>query len=125
MPGRAEGGERHILTSPQKYSPTKSTPYPKTRKNIKKSPRSFLHASRITRTITPFRPRIHRKALRRGGTGAGDEGIRKPSSPGSGSESPRGNGWGAAPVSDRLVLLSRCSDRIGVPASNTLTGFET
>ncbi|MBP1877364.1 hypothetical protein J2Z84_000654 [Agrobacterium rubi] len=55
----------------QKYFPTKSIPYQKTRKKPQKSPRNFLHGARITRTIAPFRPRIHRKALRRGGTGAG------------------------------------------------------
>jgi hypothetical protein len=37
---------------------------------------------------------------------------------------PGGNGWGVAPVSDRPVHRSRGSDRIGMPASNILTGFE-
>jgi hypothetical protein len=37
---------------------------------------------------------------------------------------PGGNGWRATPVSDRLVLPSRCSNRIDMPALNALTGFE-
>jgi hypothetical protein len=44
MPGRAEGGKPHPQTSPLKYSPTKSTPYPKTRKTLKKSPALFSTA---------------------------------------------------------------------------------
>ncbi|WP_210258456.1 hypothetical protein, partial [Rhizobium skierniewicense] len=52
----------------------------KNRKKQQKTRRSFLHGVRIARTLVPFRPRIHRKALRRGGTGAGGEGVRNPSS---------------------------------------------
>ncbi|WP_210258465.1 hypothetical protein, partial [Rhizobium skierniewicense] len=63
-----------------KLLPNEINTLPENSEKQQKTPRSFPHGSRIARTLVPFRPRIHRKALRRGGTGAGGEGVRNPSS---------------------------------------------
>jgi hypothetical protein len=104
-------------------SPQRTTP-PKKERRPEKNPHTLIPALQIRAIIAPFRRRIHRKALRRGGIGAGRGGRTQDFTAGvRGKWPPSGDGGGrdgVGPAASSRVPTQRRACLCGTQGGGTV-----